>query len=306
MREQHFLQSNAWAEVRKAQGQEPVYVGDQLMLIKKLPRPFKAFGIMSQVNITDLNVQETYEIAKRYDLSHVQIDPNDIKGEIGMKSKFKEFKTSKAESLMLRNTVIIDLNKSEEELLSGMKKNTRYNCKLAEKKGVTVEFSYEMEVIDIFIDLFFQTVAAKHFQGRSPQYYKQVWGILAPQKKAVMAIARFEGKPVVARMLFLGVDTVYTAYTGTSRDYSEIKAAYGALWKVILWAKAEGFRYVNLWGVDLKAGPKDGKYGFTQFKIGFGGEVIEYEPAFNLIVDNFWYRAFEVSNRARKKYLGIN
>jgi lipid II:glycine glycyltransferase (peptidoglycan interpeptide bridge formation enzyme) len=259
---------------------------------------------MSQPFLQDLTLEGVVRVATEYGLSHVQIDPNDYIGSVDIKKKLNGYLTIPTTSLMLRNTVIIDLSMDEEILLANMKKNTRYNCKLAEKKGVKVEFTYELEAIDVFNKLFSETIAAKHFHGRNPEYYKEIWNILAPIKKAVMAIAYYEGEPVVARMLFLGGETIYTAYTGTSRRYSDIKAAYGALWEVILWGKSKGYKYINLWGVDPDAKEGDGKYGFTQFKVGFGGSVVEYESAFDLVIHPMAYLGFRIGNVARRISLG--
>jgi len=306
MSEHHFLQSRSWAHVREIQGQVPVYIGDQFMLIKKVPYPFKSFGIMSQVMLSELNISEVISNAKKYGLSHVQIDPNDIEGSVDAKRLFDGFLTASASSLLLRNTVVIDLSADEQALLANMKKNTRYNCKLAEKKGISIDFTYEPGAIDIFNKLFSETVAAKHFHGRNPDYYKEIWNILAPIKKAVMAIAYYEGEPVVARILFLGEETIYTAYTGTSRGHSDIKAAYGALWSVMLWGKENGYKYLNLWGVDLKSKEGTGRYGFTQFKLGFGGQVIKYEDSTDLIIKPFWYWIFKIANNLRKLILRLH
>lgn len=306
MNSRHFVQTREWAAIRQAQGHQPVWVGEELLLIKPAPKPFKQVGVMSQVYTQGLNWEELIATGKKNNLSHVQIDPNDERQQYEIPGELiKKYGMRPAESLLLRHTVLMDLHKSEEELLGEMKKNWRYNSLLALKKGVNVEVTDDREALEIFIKLYGETVEAKRFLARTPAYFRQVWEGLQPSGMAKIAVATYEGKPLVARFLGLVDGVIYTVYTGTSRENSDIKAAYGCLWEVIRWGKANGFNTINLWGVDPNSQEGDSYHGFSQFKLGFGGRVVEYAPAYDLVIDPIAYKAFKLANVARLTLLRL-
>lgn len=304
----HILQTPAWAEVRATQGSKVVWFADHLMLIKPAPKPFKAIGIMSQVAASALNLDELKQKAEELGLSHVQIDPNEPESQFRFSpDTIKKFNLHPTESLLLRHTQLLDLTKSEEELLSEMDKNWRYNCKYAQKQGLEVEVTDRTEAVEDFIKVFFQTVDAKGFLGRDAEYYRQVWKILRQHDKAKIILGRLQGRVVVARMIFHHDGIVYTAYTGTSRDSetNKSKAAYGVMWELMRWAKESGFHTINMWGVAPEVDKNHPYFGFTHFKLGFGGEVVTLAPAYDLVVDTGAYRAFQFANVIRIFFLKL-
>lgn len=296
----HPLQTTAWADLRKEQGHNPVWIGNCLMLVKKLKFPFKSFGLMSQVDLNDLSSSELIKTAKELKLSHVQIDPGNEVSDLPAKQLLANLKPAVlGESLVPRVTNVIDLTLSEQEILAGMKKNWRYNIKLASEKGLhTAEESDEMG-LEKFLDLYFTTVATKGFLGRNRQYFKQVWQKMHAADLAHIFITYMGEKALVARMIFKSRDSVFTVYTGTSRELSDAKAAYLAVWNLIVWAKAHGFKNLNMWGANPEAKAKDSDFGYSQFKLGFGGRLAHYLPAKDLIISPVYYWVFKIINKLR-------
>lgn len=304
MKTTHILQTHAWAEVRSKQGHQPVWIDEVLMLVKPAPKPFLSFGVISQADCNRLNLEKLTSVAKELNLSHVQIDPNNLVGQWAWTDR-SPYNLKPVNSLLHRQNVIIDLTKDDETLLQEMKKNWRYNCQYSLKKGITVEFRDDSEAIEDFIPLFFETVDSKNFLGRSSEYYRQVWEVMRAHNAATIVITRFEGVAIVARMLFLHDGVVYTAYTGTSRRHNDLKAAYGTVWEVMRWAKLQGFTELNMWGIDLSAKEGESHYGYTTFKTGFGGEIIELAEARDLVISPVYYNAFHVANSARMMALRL-
>lgn len=296
----HPIQTKAWADLRKEQGHTPVWVGNCLMLVKKLSFPFKSFGLMSQVDLNDLSVSELIKKAKELNLSHVQIDPANEVSDLAAKQLLANLKpAAKGESLVPRVTNIIDLTLSEQEILAGMKKNWRYNIKLASEKGLHTSEESNEEGLETFLDLYFETVAKKKFLGRNRNYFRQVWQKMHSADLAHIFITYMGEKPLVARMVFKSQDSVFTVYTGTNRELSEAKAAYLAVWNLILWAKEHGFKNLNMWGANPEAKVADSDFGYSQFKLGFGGRIAYYLPAKDLIISPLYYWLFKIINKIR-------
>jgi lipid II:glycine glycyltransferase (peptidoglycan interpeptide bridge formation enzyme) len=307
--QKHVVQSQAWAEVRSLQGSTVHWFdGEHLLIIKKAPKPFKPVGIMSQVDASKLDLQELQQFGRHIGLSHIQIDPNEEAAQFKFSpTDIKKFNLLPAESLLLRHTQLLDLNLSEEELLTAMHKNWRYNCKYALKQGVEVEFRNDEAAVEDFLKVYYLTVEAKGFLGRDKEYYRQVWSVMRKHNQAVIVLGKLGGRIVVARMLFLYREAVYTAYTGTSRDAetSKSKAAYGVFWEILRWAKANNFHTLNMWGIEPNATENHPHFGFTQFKMGFGGRVVELAPAYDLVLDLGAYRAFQFANFMRLALLRL-
>lgn len=296
----HPLQTSAWADLRKSQGHQPYWIGNCLMLVKQAPRPFKSIGVMSQVDLHELSFSSLKELAKQLNLSHVQIDPQNYTTDKAALVLLDQLEPkSKTESLVPRKTAIVDLTQEDSQLLAAMKKNWRYNIKLASEKGIRVVEESNDNGLEHFLKLYFHTVEKKQFLGRNPTYFRQVWEQMSHAGLAHIFVGYFGDTPVVARMIFTSEDTIYTLYTGTSRDHSELKGAYLMFWELIQWGKRSGYQYIDMWGADPDAKPGSRDYGYSQFKLGFGGQPTEYLPAYDLVISPVYYRLFKIGNALR-------
>ena len=202
--------------------------------------------------------------------------------------------------LAAEHTVIIDLALSEEELLAGMRRQTRYEVRRAEKQGIVVTHSNSKEIFEEFHKVQLETAKRQ--------------GFVPPNLKTLMA----------EREAFSDNITIYTASTaegekiayglivkdGYEGDYYEaastplnrkLPGAYALLWQVMRDLKAEGYQRFNLWGIAPPGQPNHRYAGVTTFKTGFGGEVVEYVPAHDLVISRVGYLKDLVVEKARKK-----
>lgn len=310
--EPHFLQTKAWEDVRKNLGQDVVRIGEDLMHIKHLGSPFKNFGIIMQGSLETVDWEDLEKVVKEKKLSHVHFDPSDTVSEATQQESLETVKTRisqnlsshhsivHAESIYYRHTLVLDLTKSEEQLLTEMHKKHRYNIRVSEKHGVKIEICEDDEALTIFIKLFFKTVNRQGYFGRSPEYYRTIWKTLKPMNKVKIAVAEYQGKPLVAWMLFLGEKTIYYPYGGSSVEHRNVMAANGLVWGIIKWAKQQGYEKFDMWGIDDPKSPEAQKqHGFSAFKTKFGGEIIYYHQSFDLVFDGLRYRLFTVGNKVR-------
>lgn len=200
-------------------------------------------------------------------------------------------------------TVRIDLSGSEEEILAGMKQKTRYNIRLAARKEVTVRQG-SMADIPLFNQLMRQTGSRNAFGIHDPKYYEVAFDqfdTLLPGSVALF-IAEYEQKPLAAVMAFAhGTQGAYL-YGASSNEERERMPTYAVQWAAIQWAKAQGCRWYDMWGVpdqsqsELEATFKernDGLWGVYRFKRGWGGRVDRTVGAADRVYNRLTYRLYQ-------------
>lgn len=300
MYKQHFLQSKSWAEVREKQGWKHVQIGESSLLIKPLFSSWK-MGYMPQVDLTKVNWEELKSVAKQHNLIHVHLDPHNTVSEYQLPREIKQrFHLVKTAEVYYRHTTVLNLSLPSEELLAKMKPKTRYNLNLARKKGVSVTISDQDEDFNIFLKLFFATVKRQNYFGRTPLYYQQIWETLKPQGKVKIALSWYEDKPLNAWMLYIDDGVIYYPYGGSSEENREVMATYALVWGIVEWGKQNGYQWFDLWGT-LGPNPVESspQFGFHRFKVGFNGEMIDYLPAYDMVINTPMYYLFKVGNGLR-------
>ncbi len=192
----------------------------------------------------------------------------------------------------------LDLEKTEEELLIGMKPKTRYNINLAQRKGVTVREGAAADLITVW-QLFMETAARNKIRLHSQSYYLQMWDHLSPKHLRIL-IAEYQGVPLAAMFLTLFGDTATYLHGGSSTKMKESMAPYMLHWEAIKVAKSLGLKQYNFGGV---AGVSDENHawaGITRFKKGFGGFEIIYPGSFDLIYSPIWYNVYKQGRKIKQ------
>lgn len=300
MYSKHFLQSESWAQVREKQGWKHVQIDNNSLLIKPLFGKW-SMGYMPQVDLSSMDWERLKSTAKERNLTHIHLDPHNLVSEYELPKQIEQrYQLKKTEEIYYRHTTVLDLSIQEEELLTKMKPKTRYNLNLARKKGVSVTIGDEDEDFEIFLKLFFETVQRQNYFGRTPLYYQQIWETLKPQGKVKIALSWFEGKPLNAWMLYVDDGVIYYPYGGSSEENREVMATYALVWGIVEWGKQNGYRWFDLWGT-LGPNPVESspQFGFHRFKVGFNGEMVEYLPAYDMVVNKPMYYLFKVGNGLR-------
>ena len=209
----------------------------------------------------------------------------------------------KSKPIFATQTILLDLTKSEEELLAEMKQKTRYNVRLAEKKGVVVEERDDPEALDIFLKLQKETAKRQGFFVHPDSYYSTVWEVLRPKSMAHLLVAKVENTPVVAWLLLKYQDTFYYPYGGSSTEFKEYMASNLMMWEAIKLGKKLGCKVFDLWGAtDDESDPW---YGFTRFKLGYGGELVSFPGAYDLILNSLLYYPFILVDKLRWWFLKL-
>ncbi|MGA2820286.1 MAG: peptidoglycan bridge formation glycyltransferase FemA/FemB family protein [Anaerolineales bacterium] len=198
-----------------------------------------------------------------------------------------------AEQVQFRNTFELDLRRTEAELLSAMKQKTRYNVRLAEKKGVRIR-SASAEEHPMLYQMYAETSARDGFVIRDSEYYRMAWGLFLQAGLGHALLAEVEGEPVAALILFCFASRAWYVY-GMSKDRHRDRMPNHLLqWEAIRWAKSQGCHTYDLWGAPDEFTPQDKLWGVYSFKQGFGGTLVRHLGAWDTTARPHLYRAYHV------------
>ena len=143
------------------------------------------------------------------------------------------------DQIQFRNTVTLDISPSEETLLAGMKQKTRYNVRLAERKGVRVRLGGPAD-LDLLYRMYAETSVRDGFAIRGLDYYRDAWGRFMAAGLAQPLVAEVDGEPVGGLVIFRYARTAWYLY-GMSREAHRDKMPNHLLqWCAIRWAKGQG------------------------------------------------------------------
>lgn len=210
----------------------------------------------------------------------------------------KEFEVHKSVNLQPQKTLVIDLALGEAELLKSMHPKTRYNIRLAEKKGVKVRLSGK-EDFDHFWSLMEKTGARDGFRLHSREHYAN---LLSSDSNVKMFLAEYNGHIIAGGLFSFFGDRVTYLHGASDNEHRNLMAPYLLQWTVIRTAQKINeknnqliFRSYDFYGIDEQKWP-----GVTRFKLGFGGEVKEYPGTYDIIARPLIYRLYGLLRRLRR------
>ncbi|GAB4420308.1 MAG: peptidoglycan bridge formation glycyltransferase FemA/FemB family protein [Anaerolineales bacterium] len=202
-----------------------------------------------------------------------------------------------SDQIQFRNTVLVDLSASEEEMLARMKQKTRYNIRLAGRKGVVVRTG-TLDDLPMLYKMYAETSMRDGFVIRDEGYYHTVWKTFMQADMAEPLIAEVDGEPVAGIFVFYFADRAYYVYGMSRTVHREKMPTYLLQWEAMLRAKAHQCRTYDLWGAPDVFDESDDMWGVFRFKRGLGGEVFRTLGAWDYAPNKFWYRLYaEVAPR---------
>ena len=191
---------------------------------------------------------------------------------------------------------ILRLTPSEEEILAGMRKTTRYLIRKAQKLGVQIVEGKTESDFNTFFQLYQETVKRQAFVPH--QGLKEEWEILGKEKMVRLYLSKYQGKALAgALIIFYGNQAIYH-HSGASLK-SDIPASYALLWEAVCQAKKSGLPIFNFWGIAPPGKSHHPWQGLTLFKTGFGGEIREFIHAQDLPLTPFYWFTFLVETARR-------
>jgi lipid II:glycine glycyltransferase (peptidoglycan interpeptide bridge formation enzyme) len=236
-------------------------------------------------------VRDVRGLARYEGSMFVRLEPmHDMVPELLIRNGMRLKKSRQA--LQPRATVVIDLTKTADQLLDGLHHKHRYNINLAERKGITVEESHDAEA---FWRMLQKTAEHDDFRTHGHLYYSKLLHFFADPKgsiKVKLYFAYHGGQPVAGVIIVEHGKTAYYLHGASDREHRALMAPHLLHWKIIQQYKQSGYHWYDFWGIDSFKWP-----GVTRFKLGFGGQVIEYPGAFDLVLKPFWSWLYKIASR---------
>lgn len=312
-----FLQSWEWGELQKETGNKILRIGGRqgekiiaaATLVKKqffclcyfyCPRGpvFCPMGEAERKEKAFLLSEEISRIAGEEGAAFLRFEPLfDFSFALPGRLKCSLVKTA---DIQPAKTLILDLGRKEEELLAAMHPKTRYNIKLAEKKGVKIREGAEKD-FSSFWQMLKQTSQRDGFRLHERNYYRLMLNkffrsSFSPAELAIkLFLAEYEKKPIAAGLFsFFGDQVIYLHGSSASQN-RHLMAPYLLQWQLIKEAKNRGFRFYDFYGIDPVKWP-----GVTRFKQGFGGQTKIYPGAFDLVFNNWQYKFYKLARKLRR------
>lgn len=289
-----FLQSPEWEKLQYAMGRKTWRVDGRLLIQHRLPGGFNYLycprpqvvgkGFFSQVRVI---VDKEGSIFMKIDPNCGFIIPENVR-------------CAKSDFLQPRQTVVLDLRKTEDDLLKQMHEKTRYNIRLAEKHGVEVKIFQHPSSgarADLFWDFMLKTAKRAGFSPHVKSYYEKLFRAGTESDFSnELFLAEFQGQ-ILAMILvnFYRPSLTATYLHGASvREHKEVMASYLLHWRAIEEAKKREFYFYDFWGIDEVKWP-----GVTKFKLGFGGSVVEYPRTVDIIYKPVWYKIYRLVKKLK-------
>ncbi len=319
----HPLQSWEWGEFREKTDIKVIrlgkYDGDKLtetaqITLHQIPYTSYKIGYFPKGNIPSGDMLgELVKIGKQFRCIFIKLEPNIEKESIKLQS-FKDAKFQIIPSphpLFTKYTFQLDITKSEEELLKNMHNKTRYNIKVAQKHGVQFQEDSSDVAFEEYLRLTFETTKRQQFYAHDERYHRLMWSTLASQGHLLQGFAHlftaiYQGKILVAWIVFLFNDVLYYPYGASSIEHRNVMASNLMMWEVIKWGKKHGAKLFDMWGaLGPNPDPKDPWYGFHRFKEGYGAKLVEFVGSYDLVINPFLYRVYNNLYSFREFYLKL-
>ena len=320
----NFAQSSYWAKQKSAwtwraiacRGADGKIKGTLSVLIRKVPGIGRTIMYASRGPVCDIDDYATMaelfararELAKEFKAYVLKIDPDVPASE----TAFADYMTragfqikaggEKFDAIQPRYVFRLYLNgRSEEELLASFHQKTRYNIRLAMKKGVKVEICGK-EMVPEFGRLMLTTGVRDGFVTRQPQYFADILDNLGEHARLYMAFldepqedGTVKRKAIAGTLAIWYGDKVWYLYGASSNEDRNYMPNYLLQWEMIRWAVEKGCRVYDFRGVPGDVGEDHPLYGLVKFKRGFNGDYTEFVGEMDLVLNKFWYQTVSKS-----------
>ena len=305
----HLLQTGEWGELKSAFGWDPVRlilneeVGVQI-LFRRLPLgltlaylPKPVFSDRYSV-VSDQFWMEVDAVCKQRRAVFLKLEPDAWSHESLLISTSHEALRTSVHNIQPPRTIVVDIGDTEGEILARMKQKTRYNIRLAEKKGVTVR---PWDDLPAFHEMMLVTGGRDEFGVHSLEYYRRAYELFHPTGMVELLLAEYEGKALAALMVFARGRRAWYVYGASTDEERNRMPTYLLQWEAMRWARSKGAREYDLWGVPdedevtLEAQfteRSDGLWGVYRFKRGFGGEVKRAAQALDRVYNPLLYMLY--------------
>lgn len=308
----HPLQSWAWGEFREKTGVGVIRLGryqksklleTAQVTVHPIPHlPWKIGYWPKGVVPSKIMLEEVKKELQKRRVIMVKIEPNELmeKGKLKMVNLGPRIGMVKGRALFTRWSFWLDLTKSLGDLLSGMKQKTRYNTRLAEKKGVKITEDNSQESFEEYWKLTEETTKRQGFYAHTKKYHQLMFETLGSAGMAHLFKAEHEGKILATWIVFVLNSILYYPYGASTRDDKNVFGSNLLMWEVIKWGKNNGCKLFDMWGSPgPNPKPSDPWGGFHRFKEGYGAKLVEFVGTYDLIINPWLYWPYRFGEEIR-------
>lgn len=192
------------------------------------------------------------------------------------------------------NTCVIDLDGDETSLLSRMKPKTRYNIRLAQRKGVNVHI-VSSDQLPIFYRLYCQTAQRNGFQASDYQYFSALFSAKKqqdPSPEVLLLLATHEQDVLAGAIVTFSAQGALFLHGGSSNHKRDFMAPYLMHWKAMQLARFRQCRIYDMGAISPGNDPTHSFYGMYRFKTGFGGRIVHNSGSWDYPVEQDVYQTF--------------
>lgn len=306
----NFLQSAAWAKMNTLIGHKVIekdYDGAKVFMIVKDAKRGRYLEIpggplidWADKSLVDEVFSDIKKIAKAEGCVFVRLRPQLFDTPENREILKAEGCKIAPMHLHAEHTVMIDLEKSEEDLLADMRRQTRYEVRRSMKQNIKVESGNSEKLFKEFHQVQAETAARQNFIPPSEKDLlaeREAFG-----KNATIYVAKTEEGEPIAYGLILKSGSEADYFEAASTELNRrLPGAYAIQWQAMRDLKKEGYKRYNLWGIAPPNQPNHRYAGVTTFKTGFGGECVTFVPAHDIVINRARYLLDFAVETARKK-----
>jgi peptidoglycan pentaglycine glycine transferase (the first glycine) len=275
----HILQSYEWGKVKEATGWQPIRllieengtaVAAISLLKRKLPGSIYCIFYAPRGPVADLNNQTHLDFlwhvvrqtARRHRAIFLKIDPDvpatDEKFKQHLLSRgFRPARTSEGfEGVQPRFVFRLDITPPLEQLFANLAGKTRYNVRLAQKRGVMVKEDCNRDDLKIFYQVLLETARRDRFLIRAYSYFEEIWTHLVERGLGKLFLAEYQGQVIAGTLAFIFGDKIWYIYGASSNQHRNVMPNYLLQWRMIEWAKEQGYGPYDLNLYDLPEAEK--------------------------------------------------
>jgi lipid II:glycine glycyltransferase (peptidoglycan interpeptide bridge formation enzyme) len=291
-----ILQTSEWAHLKGSFGWKPHFLifKDKYpltILERKIPLTSKSFlysphpYIPSQKFLTELKkfIKKTFKNAVVFKIEPLtKINPSLIKS-IGL------IPSSRVQP---KNTIYVDIKPDEEDIMMNFHKKTRYNVRLAKRRGVEVKKDNSEDSLNKLLKILEDTADRKNFLIHHKKYYQKMHEIMVKNDMGKVFLAYYDGDVSAGLYALKFGKFVYYPYGASYRKYQKQMPSNLLHWEVIKWGKENNCTIYDLWGIPDKPDKSSPLWGIYRFKSGWGGEEITRPGAFDMVLQPSMYKAW--------------
>lgn len=315
----HILQSFQWGEVKGGTGWVPLrlVVEDQGEIIaaagileRRVPILGKKIFYTPRGPVLDYSNRELFDfllgeiamVGRQRGAFVLKVDPDIPSSDTALDAYLKEkgFQSQSNQDfdgIQPRYVFRMDISPPVDELFANMHSKTRYNVRLARRKGVVIKDDCSRKDLVPFYEILKVTAERDNFLIRSFEYFELMWDFLVEEGLAKLFMAEYEGQYIAGTLAFIFGDKAWYIYGASSNQYRNVMPNYLLQWTMIQWAKENGCTMYDFRGVPGNLTEDNPLYGLYRFKKGFGAEYVEFVGEYDLVYSSLWNSLFNAMEK---------